>query len=72
MKLLLVKAPPLLHAPISLSNEGEALVASTLAQAASPGSRRRRTAVEDAIKSHTQSYTQWDIVFARVFDYTDS
>ena len=32
----------------------------------------RRTAVEDARKSYTQSYTLWDIVFARVFDYTDS
>ena len=32
----------------------------------------RRTATEDAYNNHTQSYTLWDIVFARVFDYTDS
>ena len=32
----------------------------------------RISAVEDAYKNHTQSYTLWDIVFARVFDYTDS
>ena len=32
----------------------------------------RRTATEDAYNNHTQSYTLWDIVFARVFDYTNS
>src|SRR5512135_1826578 len=42
VKRVLAQAPPLLHAPISLSNEAEALAASALAQAASPGSHHRR------------------------------